>query len=100
MNWLPIESAPKDGTQILVFIPFVVTPNSSGKKTYAHMPRVTSCFWAYCLVNKMHEYGKRAHDLQDIHGGFWSVDKKGRRPIYARPTHWALFSPPTDIKDA
>lgn len=66
-DWQPIETAPKDGTEILVLV------NKTPMKTRWYTPY---------LNGKPDPYGKSEWQQQDMRGGFGSYGG----PL--RPTHW------------
>jgi hypothetical protein len=67
MTWQPIETAPKDGADILIFIPDM--------QNYPDNPRIVSAFWGICG---------------------WTDNAAVGCQTWGNPTHWMpLPEPPT-----
>ncbi len=76
MEWQPIETAPKDGTYLLVS-----NPKSSGSWIAAYQPVAVSGYrfddpWRSCMLNHYH------------------LDPAGR---YLTPTHWMPLPEPSNV---
>ena len=99
-EWRPIESAPKDGTWVWAYAPGVVIPVQKGKRTRKTRDRVFAAHW---VSNPADGHGSRlsdhAKELREKHGGFWSGNPNGRRPVANLPTHWQPLPPPPKDKE-
>ena len=74
MEWQPIETAPRDGTQIVIFGPDVQGPGAPGCSTAEYY-------------------------LRQDGSAFWEIfhDEKGRYTIMGVATHWVPL-PPFPVK--
>ncbi len=94
MKWEPIETAPKDGTSVLLHIPYKVVKN--GNRNHLKKPWNTIGFWVSDIDEEMSE---KRHDLYMKHGGYWSNHYRGRQPLNGMPSHWAEIINPTHTED-
>ncbi|WP_283393178.1 hypothetical protein [Photobacterium phosphoreum] len=84
-----ISTAPRDGTKILVYIPWVTTPKIKGAGTFTHRPRWRVTHWAVPPQDtRAVTVGQFARELEEKHGGYWSANGRGTRPLMGGPTHW------------
>jgi hypothetical protein len=103
--WRPIDSAPKDGTTLLVFIPRKIIPTG---KRHADGNPFTKVKDARCMIARWADgpedtaaktAGLRAKGLAALKGGYWTARSDALRPIHAMPTHWMpLPDPPEEDK--
>jgi hypothetical protein len=68
MNWQPIETAPKDGTEVVLWC--------SNRNTFTHRAKWKNNMW--------HEWAPGAFDQMD-----WF-----RLESYEHPSHWFIITPP------
>lgn len=81
MNWKPIETAPRDGSRILVFSSWDWSDSSWSDL----QPEWITCVWR--------EDASIDEDDNDV-GGFISVTHNPYKDIAKNPTHWMPLPPP------
>jgi len=77
--WQRIETAPKDGTRILV-----ATPHKAKKNVCI----VAIARWIQCKPDTPLQMNKERTRLALNHGGYFSAHFKGVQPLQQKPTHW------------
>jgi hypothetical protein len=83
MNWQPIDTAPKDGTSVLIFIP---DTKYGGKYDSVTISR----WYVHYMNGQPNPRRKPEWEQKDMYAGMGSY----QGPIY--PTHWMpLPTPPT-----
>lgn len=85
IDWQPIETAPKDGSDVLVYI------------DVATVGVVHVAWWENDEIDQWEEQG---FDSKDEAIGWWSytLGSVGQEKLdgYRSPSHWASYSPPKD----
>lgn len=90
-EWRPIESAPKDGTVILTFLPAIKNIPS----------RIVPLAWrSEPSSNKASRKMEMRGYFIEKHGGYWAGAGPRALPSHGSPTHWMpLPPPPTSQKE-
>jgi len=87
VQWQPIETAPKDGTQIFLGC--------------AKRKRVGKGFWKEIpddLEKKEFDcMSLNRKRLLRVHGGYWSAHFRGHQPLSYKPTHWMPLPAAPDV---
>jgi len=81
MEWQPIDTAPKDGTIVLLF----------GESHYGGQAIETGYYveqWAESWETVKSGNGKRTQELRKTDSGYWDANLS--------PTHWIPLPPPPD----
>ena len=98
-EWQPIETAPRNGSWLWVYVPSIRIPKNNGKFQQT-MARYLSAKWhPFTGNNKMHSLPKQALMLGEKFGGYWTSHQKGRTPTAGMPTHWMPLPPPPSVND-
>lgn len=88
-EWQPIETAPKDGSWVWVYVPAVSIPKNNGKRQLLKERQLSARWHKYeNKPNAMHPWPSHAIALGEKFGGLWSTHTNGRKPISGMPTHW------------
>ena len=82
-EWQLIETAPRDGRAIIVFVPEGVHLDHRGKPVQ-RANFVTQTFW----ITRPPTDSIRKATLERTHGGYWSNGKRLALPLTGGPTHW------------
>lgn len=103
MEWKTIDSAPKDGTKVILFCSYTVKRNKGECDKILNKSYMCMGFWQELpdLSNKkfdcMNQNKKR---LLSMHNGYWSAHFKGEKPLSQLPTHWMpLPAPPQEQEE-
>lgn len=105
MGWQSIETAPRDGTWIWVYIPPKSIPikgkgAKAGRKRHGGLQK--SVRWADpqqdCFPGGAH-LSDHAKALRDEHGGYWSTGGLAPRPTAGAPSHWRELPDPPIRED-
>lgn len=93
--WRTIESAPKDGRKLLVYLPEMLGVQDGNKRYADGQPirkdRPSAVMAAHWVAAPVDSAGKplslRAKGFS-ARGGYWSARGDGHRPLTHAPTHW------------
>lgn len=90
MEWKLIEDAPKDGTELLLFIPEQSYRRKKDRVLCKGVQWIAIGYWYFPRPedNIKKEY---MHDLYMKHDGWWTSGYKRKNPIGGRPTHFMLL---------
>ncbi len=91
-RWQVISTAP-DGW-LWLYVPSKMVPQKKGGPRRVHGRQISGRWIENPGIGKGYELSDHAKELVTKHGGFWSSDKQGRRPITGIPTHWQHLSEP------
>jgi hypothetical protein len=78
MGWQPIDSAPKDGTEILVYCP----AGQQAKSGWAFGPAIQSVKWDGSLTHQ--------------NSMWWTLTGYHEADAWPEPTHWMPLPPPPE----
>lgn len=93
-TWYPIETAPKDGSKILLCSQRWIS--SSGKE-HNSSPRIIIGYWREANQSIVIPVSKERRSFHNKHGGYWTSHFKGLQPLKGLPSFWMpLPEPPAD----
>lgn len=90
-DWFNMDSAPKDGTSVLVYVPPKLLPqrNAPSSKWKVFNQRVIEARWIVPPPDdKSVTIGTYARELEAKFGGYWTADPRCIAPLRGMPTHW------------
>ncbi len=90
-DWRTMDTAPKDGTSMLVFIPVKELPrhNAPSSKWKMFSQRVIEARWIVPPADdKCVTISPFARELEAKFGGYWTADPRCIAPLRGMPTHW------------
>lgn len=97
-DWRPIDTAPKNGTSIMVWVPAKKLPvnNAPSSKWKIFATRCIEVRWIVPPADdKSVTIGAYARELEARFGGYWTNDPRCIAPLRGMPTHWRpLLAPP------
>ena len=70
-GWLPIETAPKDGSKVLLWTDSTLDP-----------------YWCDCVGRREVEH------FQTVQTAWWNLDDGWEKELVGQPTHWMPLPPP------
>lgn len=87
-GWQDINTAPKDGTKILLLCPYKT--ENSGMRIGHEQPKIVIGRWVIpdLTDKKYHCINVHKKKLMQRHGGFWSAHFKGVQALAGQPTYW------------
>lgn len=91
MDLQPIETAPKDGTSVLVYVPAKVLPlrnSPSSRWKMFHTRFLEARFIVPPADDKYTTIGAHGRELAAKFGGYWTTDPRCIAPLRGMPTHW------------